>query len=304
MPEFTGYAHPHYALSLKEFGEPRPLVHCGGWAIQRKIPGVPERDAMGCYPLFSCKNWRKIHIDLEEIKNEIVCISLVTDPFHGQDTDYLRGCFPDKFVPFKKHYIADLQHPPDEIVKKRHGKNARRALKNVEIDVCLEPWRFIDEWTDLYNALINRHQVKGIRRFSRDAFLVQLRIPNTVLLRALHKGKAVGAQIYFLENGVAYCHLGAASLIGYELGAFYALDFYSLQYFSDKAKYLCLGGGSGAIPSENDGLSAYKKGWSTETKQTYLYGRIFDKNKYMEIINIKKTTQTEYFPSYRSNEFQ
>src|SRR5882724_4409121 len=95
-----GYLHPTYADSLVEFGTPRPLQRCHGWLLQRRIPGSHFQDAMGCYPIFACLDWSQLHADLEDLNNELVSVTLVTDPFGEYDLDYLRLCFPNLVVPF------------------------------------------------------------------------------------------------------------------------------------------------------------------------------------------------------------
>ena len=108
------YSHPFYAQSLREFGQPLELPRCGGWILVRPIAGTPYKDAMGCYPLFSCQDWTQIHKDLEEVGHEWVSLTLVTDPFGGYEPDDLRRCFPDVMVPFKEHFVADLCRPMEE----------------------------------------------------------------------------------------------------------------------------------------------------------------------------------------------
>jgi len=298
-----GYSHPLYAQSLHEFGEPRELPHCGGWILVRKIPGTQYEDAMGCYPLFACHDWMKLHTDLEEIGRDLISVVLVTDPFGANEPDYLRRCFRDVVLPFKAHFVADLQFPLEEIVGRRHRKNARRALRKMQVDVLREPVHLVDEWLALYNHLVERHNVSGIRAFSREAFTNQLSIPGTVVLRAMYEGQIVAAQIYFVQGEVAYCHLGAANQFGYDLGAFYALDFYAVEYFADKVHWLDLGGGAGITTDGTDGLSTYKRGWSTETHTSYLCGRIFNRELYEEILRFTNIGETDYFPAYRKGEF-
>ncbi|MGZ3846364.1 MAG: GNAT family N-acetyltransferase [Flavisolibacter sp.] len=303
MSIVTGYMHPGYAESLKEFGIPREFPQCKGWILERQIPGFPYRDAMGCYPLFACQDWRHLLADLEEIGSELVSLALVTDPFGDYEPDYLRRCFGDVVFPFKEHFVADLSRPLEEIVGKRHRKNARRALRNVQVDVCNDPMQFIDEWSALYSGLIQKHNISGISAFSRAAFEKQLSLPGTVVLRATHNDVTVGAQIYFVQGDVVHCHLGAASQNGYKLGVVPALDFYSIEYFSDKVHWLNLGGGAGITSDGTDGLSMYKKGWSTETRTAYFCGRIFDRERYAEIAKAKAIASTDYFPAYRKGEF-
>jgi len=96
----NGYAHPLYAQSLREFGTPRELQHCGGWVLKRAVPGGSAHDAMGCYPLFACRDWSQLHVDLEQLEPDIVALSLVTDPFGAYQLGDLQRCF-DRVIPFK-----------------------------------------------------------------------------------------------------------------------------------------------------------------------------------------------------------
>jgi len=299
----AGYLHPGYAESLAEFGILRQLPRCGGWVLEREVPGFSYRDAMGCYPLFACQDWSRLHTDLEGIGSDLVSLALVTDPFGEYDPVDLRRCFGDVVFPFKEHYVADLRRPLSEIVGRRHRRNARRALREVQVSACEEPIQFIEEWIPLYGNLIDKYNISGIPAFSRRAFMKQLSIPGTVVLRASYQDITVGAQIYFVQGEVVHCHLGAASQTGYDLGALYALDFHSIEYFSDKAHWLNLGGSAGIASGGKDGLSLYKKGFSTETRITYFCGRIFNQEKYAEIVKAKGTVATDYFPAYRRGEF-
>ena len=298
-----GYLHPQYAESLSEFGTLRELPRCGGWILQRQIPGAHDYDAMGCYPLFVCRDWSQLEADLEDIGSDPVSLALVTDPFGDYDAAYLRRCFKDVVIPFKQHYIIDLQRPLNETGGKRHRKHARRALRTVQVTVCEDPTQFVETWSSLYAKLIERHQIVGIRAFSKTAFAKQLSLPGAVVLQATYEGAIVGAQIYFLQGEAVHCHLGASSQVGYEVGATYALDWFSIEYFADKARWLDLGGGAGIVSNGMDGLSQYKSGWSTDTRITYFCGRVFDRERYEEITKVRGIGVTHYFPAYREGEF-
>ena len=65
--KYTGYLDQNYAKSFNAYGQPIELPECGGWLIKRKINGRDDCDAMGCYPLFTCKKWKRLHIDLEAL---------------------------------------------------------------------------------------------------------------------------------------------------------------------------------------------------------------------------------------------
>jgi hypothetical protein len=66
----TGYMHPGHAESLAEFGTPRGLPCSGGWLLERAIPGFGSHDAMGCYPLFACRDWAALPTDLKNLEGD------------------------------------------------------------------------------------------------------------------------------------------------------------------------------------------------------------------------------------------
>ena len=298
----TGYLNNLYAESLAEFGNPRQLPQCGGWILQRNIPGFNYYDAMGCYPLFTCRDWSKIHLDLVNLENELVSLGLVTDPFGLYDLTYLNQCF-DVVLPFKDHFVIDLRHSSELIVSSHHRYYARKALRNIAVEVCLKPTQFLDEWVSLYATLIERHNLKGIKAFSKTAFAKQLSIPGIIMFRAIHEDITVGSQLWYVQGNVGYNHLAVSSSEGYNLGASYATYMSAIQYFVDKLSCLDLGAGAGINSNEKDGLSKFKSGWSNVTRPTYFCGRILDKEKYSEINQIKGICKTSYFPAYRQGEF-
>lgn len=102
---------------------------------------------------------------------------------------------------------------------------------------------------------------------------------------------------------MAYSHLTAFSELGYMLRASYALYWFAIERFSDKVRWIDLGGGAGVRSKDTDGLSTFKRGWSTGTRPAYFCGRIFDRKRYQEIVEAKGVSATDYFPAYRRGEF-
>lgn len=300
----TGYLHRDYANSLTEFGSPFELPHSRGWMLKRQIPGFPYCDAIGCYPLFACEHWSRLHIDLEHLGHEFVSVSLVTDPFGNYDVSYLRQCFEAVVIPFKEHFVVDLQCPAYTFVCNHHRRYARRALQQLRIERCEEPTRFINEWMMLYAALVEKHKIEGIPAFSKKAFIKQLRVPGIVAFRAVCEDTIVGMLLWYVQGNVGYYHLGASSDLGYELRASFGLFWFAVDYFAANGlRWLSLGAGAG-VRGSTDGLIRFKRGWSTGTRTVYFCGRIFDQNKYLKIVKAKNIPETEYFPAYRLGEFQ
>jgi hypothetical protein len=299
----TGYAHPDYAASLSEFGTPRALPRSGGWILEREIPGFAYRDAMGCYPLFTCLDWAQLRGDLEAIEGQMVALSLVTDPFGDFALDDLHQCF-DLVRPFKEHFVADLHQPLNQVVSKSHRYNARKALRTVCVEECLEPGQYLEEWVELYTNLVERHKITGMRAFSRASFQKQLAVPGIVMYRATAQGETVGVNLLYTQGDVAYTHLSAFSPHGYEMGAAYAVRWVAMEHLAHKVRWLSLGASSGLNDDSSSGLHMFKKGWATGTRTVYLCGRILDRDKYQEIVSARGICEEGYFPLYRRGEFR
>ena len=302
----SGYLHPAYAASLAELGRARPLPRSGGWVLERAIPGrAGEHDALGCYPLFCCRDWAQLRTDLDGQGDELVSLALVTDPFGAYDEALLRDCFKNLVVPFKQHFVVDLNRPAETFVHPHHRRNARKAQARLQVERCAEPASLLADWTALYSALRERHGITGLAAFSPECFARQLAVPGLVALRATHDGATVGMLLWYVQGDLAYYHLGAHSRSGYELRASFALFSYAIDYFARQGlRYLSLGGGAGAEGGGTSGLSRFKAGWSNETRTAYFCGRIFDPQRYAEIVRAKGVPPTEYFPAYRLGEFR
>ena len=300
----SGYSHSDYAASLREFGHPRLLPSSRGWILERGVPGHDARDAMGCYPIFSCRDWALLGSDLHEIGDELVSLAMVTDPFGDYSEKLLSDAFPDLVAHFKDHFVADLRQPAKSFVSSHHQYYARKALEKVTVERCDHPAEIIDEWSALYSALVARHRLTGIKAFSRGAFAKQLQVPGMVVLRARREDETVGAHLWYEEGNVAYSHLTASSPAGYELMATYALSWKALEYFADKVRWIDWGAGAGLTKSGADGLTRFKRGWANDSLPAYLCGRIFDHARYLKLIRAQGSAESGYFPAYRTNEFR
>src|SRR5215510_3341156 len=300
----SGYLHRAYAESLSEFGTPLALERSDGWLLKRAIPHTNSYDAMGCYPLFACEDWSQLRNDLETLKDELIAVSLVTDPFGEFNTDYLHDCFPEIVKPFKQHFVTDLERPLESFVHPHHLRNVRKALQLVQVERCLAPLEFLDDWIELYQTLLDRYQITGIAAFSRASFAAQLSVPGISAFRATENGATVGMLLWYEQGNRAYYHLGAYSNRGYEVGASFALFDYALRYFcSRQLKWLNLGAGAGTSDSDS-GLTRFKQGWSNGVRTAYFCGRIFARDKYEQLVAQTSTHSTDYFPAYRLGEFK
>lgn len=302
MGPVTGYMHRDYAMSLREFGTPWELARCGGWLLERAIAGTGSKDAMGCYPLFACRDWSRLEMDLADLRGRLVSVAIVADPFGNYDRQLLERCF-DRVEVIKEHYVSDLTAPADAIVSKHHLRYARKAMTCVKVQVSHNPLELLDEWVSLYHCLMEKYGVKGIRAFSRKSFEQQLAVPGLVALRAEHEGTAVAIDLFYIQGDTAYAHLLASSPLGYKLQASYALIWHAIQHFAGKVRWIDWGGGAGIACRDTDGLTAFKRGWSTGTRPAYFCAKILDTATYQEIVRARGVENSSYFPAYREGEF-
>lgn len=298
-----GYVHPDYARSFADYGSPRELARCGAWVLERPIPGSPYRDAMGCYPLFDCRDWSGLKADLDELAAEAVSICLVTDPFGRYTVEELQACFPDKVVAFKEHYILDLTCDLRKVIRKKTRQSIKAALRHFGVELCVNPLDHLDEWVRIHGYLIKRHDLKGIHRFSRTSFATQMTVPGFLLFRAVHAGHGEAMLSWYIQGDVAYAHLMGISPLGYELGATYAMFWTSIQHLMGKVRWLDFAGVAGTQHDSDGGIALFKRKWASTTRTAYLCGRILNRTRYNEIVQAKCIPETNYFPAYRLGEF-
>jgi hypothetical protein len=294
----TGYQHPSYAAAFSEFATPIALEESGGWLLRRTIPGSGRFDATGCYPLFSCRNWQGLSADLDRLRNELVSVVIVADPFGNHDPALLHSCF-DMVRAYKHHYVIDCERLPEGMTSSRtHRTIAKRALRVLDVEVCSEPACFIDDWERLFEVLVRRHSICGMQRFSRASFEQQLRVPGMTMFRASCEGRTVGLDLWYVQGDCAQGHLAAFDETGYALHASYATKWRLIEHFRDRVRWINLGGGRSA--SGDDGLSRFKRGWATGARQAWLCGRVLQPETYSDLVSTR--SMSGYFPAYRDGD--
>jgi len=297
-----GYLHPLYAQSFLEIGEPIFLPNARGWLIKRQIPGTSQFDAMGPYPLFFCEAWEELPRDLDSLREDLVSVSLVIPPQVVFPFDNYQSYF-ETFFPYKDHYLLDLTLPLNEVISKGRRKDARRALRNIEIEVVTSPNIDLKEWCQIYDNLILKHNIRGVRRFSENSFKSQLSIPGMHFIRAFHNSELVGGSLYLEQGDCVFFHLSAFSEEGYNLDAAYAVKWVALEFFKDKVRWMNLGGSTTKAKGQFSGLDQFKKGWSSETAKSFFCGKIINQVRYNEIIQRKENSNNDWFPAYRAGDY-
>lgn len=298
----SGYLHPGYATALAEFGEPTRLPRSGAWFLKRAISGTDAFDGMGCYPYLTCPDWSALKADLDELAAELVSFAAAPDPFGQFTVEDLHRAFPDHCVYFKDHYVADLSVPPEQIISKHHQTYAQKSSKQMDVEFCEQPVRYLEEWVVLFDELVRRFNITGIRAFSRESFAKQFAVPGVVMSLARHKGDIVAAHVQMVHGETAFGHLVAAKSGSHKLGGAYALYHAEIRYYAGKVRWIDWGGEAGVATGRKT-LGPFKQGWSNTTRPAYFCGRIFNQERYEQLTKSRGVTPGKYFPAYRRGEF-
>jgi hypothetical protein len=172
----------------------------------------------------------------------------------------------------------------------------------MDVEVCARPLDHLDEWERIFSVLVKRHSISGLRRFSRRAFAQQLATPGMVMFRASQGSQTIGFDLWYVQGDIAQSHLAAFDETGYKVGASYATKWTMLDYMSRKVSWVNLG--AGTHPDATDGLSYFKRGFSTGTKEAWLCNRIFQPENYSNLaMKAASPAGGAYFPAYRVGEF-
>jgi len=293
-----GYAHPSYVQTLAEFGAPIHLPSADAWLLRRPIPGCADVDAIGAYPFFACADYARLREDLSG-STDLVSVGVVPDPFSFGDVALLRAAF-HHVVPFKTQYLADLETGFDRYLSRHHRRDARRGLANFAIECASEPAVHAGEWADLYQDLVVRRALSGLRAFSRASLAGQLAVPGCRYFRALRDGTVHGVAVCYIDRGVAYLHLTSSTVLGRKLSAQYALIWSAIEHCRSVARWFVLGSVPGLSEEENTGLSFFKAGWATATCQGYFCGHVTNAHRY-EALCARRGGTGPAFPAYRAD---
>jgi hypothetical protein len=301
IKDTSGYLHPAYAASFDDIAKPCELPACGAWILERAIAGSDLRDGTGCYPLFCCRDWTRLGDDVAELAGTLVTVTLVTDPFGDFRVRDLQHVF-DVVRPFKQHYVTDLARSAELPATRRHRRNTARAARSVAVDVISAPVALADTWTELYAQLVARHGLSGLHAFSRYCLERQLSVPGLRMFSATAEGCVVGLHLWYVQGDVAYGHLGATSALGHELMASYALYAFAIEQLRSEVRWLALGSSPGDSDNDAmDGLTRFKQGWATGTRQVYLCGKVLQPDPYRQLGGDTRAGAS-YFPAYRRAE--
>lgn len=303
----AGYRSAAYAAALAGIGRARPLGKTGGWVLERAIPGGDHTDLMGPYPVFSCADWAALGPAVAALKEANpagtepvsgpVSLTLVTDPFCPLTPGDLGAIF-GLCRPLGQHHLIDLGRPLAP--SKHHRKKLRRAgparIEAGPADPGLGP-----AFARLYAGLADRKGIRDLRRFDAASLAAQIAVPGAHLVTAWDGETLIGADLYYLQDGVAHAHLSAYAARGYDLSVSYPMIAAAHAHFAPLAEWINLGGVP-AAETAGGGIGHFKRGWTSLTRPTFLCGAVLDRAAY-DRLSAARAPHGGWFPAYRAGEF-
>ena len=257
-----GYADPAYAAALARRRGAAGLPRCGGSLLVRPTPDAadPRRDR----PLPAVRVRGLVGPGARistMLRDQLVSVSLVADPFGGWTAEGLRACFPDLMAPFKEHHVVDLGADAPASARTTAATRARRCATSTWRS-STRPADLLDDWIALYDNLVRRHEITRHRGVLARGVRGAVRGPRP--RRAARLGGGRDRRRHALvrprrRRRTTTC--GAYSERGYELKASFALFATALEHFAAAraSPGSSLGAGAGVGDGAGDGLDRFKR---------------------------------------------
>lgn len=193
---------------------------------------------------------------------------------------------------------------PETIWNNMISKNRNMIRKAIKNDIKIYNGRFpeiFETFRFIYNGTMDKDHAEDYYYFGKEFYQSVLEdLPqNAQVFYAEKDGEVIAASIILASNERMNYHL-SGSLREYSNLAPTNLILYkaALWGYENGYKTLYLGGGVG---SGEDGLFKFKRAFNRGVLNRFYIGKkIFDEKKYDELVNMKESTESDFFPKYRA----
>lgn len=205
----------------------------------------------------------------------------------------------------RKTLITKLDE--EDVVKKQISKSARKnirqALNKGVIYKITEKPNDISVFKNIYYSTMDRNHATDYYYFDDEYFqnILNYYKENLILIEAIFEGKTIAAGIYFIYNDIIHIHLsGTLTEYLYLSPAYilrYALILWGIEHNN---KYKIIHHGGGRSNSEEDSLYLFKRNFAKLYDVDFYVGKkIWNKEIYDELCNMKNVEDDGFFPAYR-----
>ena len=184
----------------------------------------------------------------------------------------------------------------DDLMVQMDSKNRnliRKAIKS-GIEIKHDNGKYIDEFMEIYKTTMDRDDARAFYYFPHSyyEYMKKHMSDETEYFYAFKDGVMVAASIFFYNDHVMHYHL-SGNYVEYRTYAPTNLILYEAANWgrAQGIKALHLGGGVGV----EDSLFHFKKQFNKNGRIGFYIGRnIFDKEKYTELLNIRKEADSDF----------
>lgn len=207
-------------------------------------------------------------------------------------------------VPLGNTVALDLSTPQTiwANITSKNRNMIRKAQKNGVVIYSGRCPELYQKFREIYNATMDKDQAEDYYYFDEEFYNSILSdLPeNAQIFYAMYDQKMIACSIMLVANGKMSYHL-SGSLREYSNLAPTNLLLYKAALWgcSNGCKTLYLGGGVG---SGEDSLYKFKKAFYRldDVKRFYIGKKIFLQEEYDELLNMRESVESEYFPKYRA----
>ena len=296
------YGSLSYARTQLHIGDPLWLERSAGVVLKRRIGDGAHHDLVGPYPWAGFDDWSTLGADLDAFVDAgLASATFVIAPTSNYSTGDLETSFPDYLVDFKPHHLVDLTTDFSAAYSRSHRRKIRGIGSDVECAHLSDPVAEADAWVGLYRQLVERHRIVGPANFPESALRRHLESDGMETFIARVGGRPVGMVLFIRSGATAAYHLGAYGPAGYRHNVAWGLFPLAFEYLRNAGIDLVnLGGAAGVTTDGMDGLSQFKRGWSSRSKMARIGGRILDRALFDELTG--ELSPGGFWPPYRSAE--
>lgn len=187
----------------------------------------------------------------------------------------------------QEHIFIPLETDYHQMYSKRKLRNIKKAKRYnytfIENDT-------IDNFYSIYAESMNRVHSSEYFLFSPE-ILKQL-LPFGKVMSIHYENRVVSSLFMIEEEEIVYYFLGGTSSAYLDYGFNSLLFDLVCDYYKATKKIFFLGGGKG-------GLYQYKKEFSHHTVPFYIGKKIFNQDKYQELVTRSHREGNDFFPAYR-----
>jgi len=184
---------------------------------------------------------------------------------------------------------------------RKNIKKAQRAGLRVEIDYT---GKMTEDFLDIYYSTMHRNNANSAFFFKKEFFeYIEKMMDNHVYFYVIYEGNVISTELVLYSGDNCYSFLGGTKSEYFSLRPNDFLKYEIIKWAKYQGfKRFVLGGGHG----EDDGIYKYKKSFAPDgIKKFYIGKRIFNIEKYNELVKIRESTDIsfkdiKFFPEYRA----